>query len=488
MLRMMRFDTFISYSSKDRTAADAACAKLESIGIRCWIAPRNVLAGEQYASAIIDAIEHCRVMVLIFSSSANSSHQIQREIERAASKNIPIIPMRVEDVAPTESMEYFLGGIHWLDAMTPPLEKHLQGLGEIVKAILQVEGDHTLTAVGGEYLANKPAGREKTGASRAKFLWPALTVGVLGIGVLAALTLGGVSYRNAQELPHVDITASSDPQPASVQAVELVPETVPFIRDRDRTALRLGYLPAPDHKAVAISPNRSGFVSGQPDDETAKKGAIEKCKTETEGTGARSSSCQIYAVGNKVVLPVNLPMPPEPWLIRNPAIETPFSAKNLPLVDNPTAVEIYTNGRKSKGFAISVVADFHAEGNSSSEEAIRRALQNCGYRGGVPCMIVAVDDSFVVPIPTTMRVIGLFQIGGMVSAEWREALARRMQTAPNSWNGVAVGASGRPGLALSAGNEQDAIEGALTDCRKQDHDCHMIALGPFSVEPRLPSR
>jgi hypothetical protein len=133
----MTFDAFISYSSKDKTAADATCAVLEGAGVRCWIAPRDIRPGAEYGAAIVDAIERCRVMVLIFSSSANDSQQIHREIERAASKGIPIVPVRIEGVLPTKSMEYFLGGIHWLDALTPPFEKHLQQLSETVKAILQ---------------------------------------------------------------------------------------------------------------------------------------------------------------------------------------------------------------------------------------------------------------------------------------------------------------------------------------------------------------
>ena len=121
----MQFDAFISYASADKTAADAACAVLEACGIRCWVAPRDISPGREYGAAIIDAIDRCRVMVLIFSSSANDSPQVRREIERAASKGVAIMPVRIEKVVPTKSMEYFLGDIHWLDAMTPPIENHL---------------------------------------------------------------------------------------------------------------------------------------------------------------------------------------------------------------------------------------------------------------------------------------------------------------------------------------------------------------------------
>jgi hypothetical protein len=135
-LHQMDFDIFISHSSKDKSIADAACAILEGAGIRCWIAPRDITPGTEYGAAIVEAIDRCRAMVLIFSADANKSAQISREIEHAVKKGVTIVPMRVEDVEPTKSMEYFLGSIHWLDALTPPLEQHLQHLGRTLKAML----------------------------------------------------------------------------------------------------------------------------------------------------------------------------------------------------------------------------------------------------------------------------------------------------------------------------------------------------------------
>ena len=126
-------EVFISYSSKDQLTADTACAVLEQNGIRCWVAPRDVLPGMSWGGSIIDAINSARVMVLVFSDHANKSPQVEREIERAVNRSIPIIPMRIENVLPTKSLEYFISTPHWLDAFTPPLEKHLQRLTEIVR-------------------------------------------------------------------------------------------------------------------------------------------------------------------------------------------------------------------------------------------------------------------------------------------------------------------------------------------------------------------
>jgi hypothetical protein len=135
----MPFDVFISYSVHDKLIAQAVCATLESDGIRCWIAPRDIMPGFEYGDAIVEAINQSRALVLIFSAYANQSPQIRREVERAVSKGLPIVPLRIENITPTQSLEYFIGAVHWLDALTPPLEHHLQRLAEAVKALLRID-------------------------------------------------------------------------------------------------------------------------------------------------------------------------------------------------------------------------------------------------------------------------------------------------------------------------------------------------------------
>jgi hypothetical protein len=133
----MVHDVFISYSHEDKPVADAACAVLERHGVRCWIAPRDVTLGMSYGEAIMDAIAEARIMVLIFSDHANKSPQVEREIERAVSKGNWLIPIRIEDVAPRKSLEYFISTSHWLDALTPPMEQHFERLADAVRNLLQ---------------------------------------------------------------------------------------------------------------------------------------------------------------------------------------------------------------------------------------------------------------------------------------------------------------------------------------------------------------
>jgi hypothetical protein len=144
---MMKFDAFISYPHQNKAVADAACAMVEAAGIRCWSAPRDVDPGDEWAEAIVNAIDHCTVMILIFSSHANQSKQVRREVQRAFDRDVPVVPFRVENVMPEKSLAYYMGPVHWLDALTPPLEEHLQKLLARVKALVEAK---PATGVGGE--------------------------------------------------------------------------------------------------------------------------------------------------------------------------------------------------------------------------------------------------------------------------------------------------------------------------------------------------
>jgi hypothetical protein len=133
----MAFDVFISYAHDDKPVADAACALLEKSDIRCWIAPRDISPGVDYATALMEALDSCKALVLIFSGCANESPHIRREVERAVSRGVPLIPVRIENIEPTAALRYFVGSVHWLDALTPPIEEHLGNLAMTLGAILK---------------------------------------------------------------------------------------------------------------------------------------------------------------------------------------------------------------------------------------------------------------------------------------------------------------------------------------------------------------
>ncbi len=132
----MAHDVFISYSHKDKSVADAICSRLEGDGVRCWYAPRDIAPGSDWAGSIIDAIASAKIMVLIFTDFSNASSQVLREVGNAVSNSLTIIPFKLTETLPSGSMQYYLGVVHWLDAMNDPLEKSIGDLSTLVQATL----------------------------------------------------------------------------------------------------------------------------------------------------------------------------------------------------------------------------------------------------------------------------------------------------------------------------------------------------------------
>lgn len=136
----MAHEVFISYSNRDKPIADGLCANLEAAGVRCWIAPRDIAPGEDWPTAISNALSESRAMVLVFSSNSNNSADVSRELILAANSNLIIIPFRIEDVKPTPGMQYYLARTHWMDAMNPPTQEQINKLIRHVKLFLADTG------------------------------------------------------------------------------------------------------------------------------------------------------------------------------------------------------------------------------------------------------------------------------------------------------------------------------------------------------------
>ncbi|MGX4641446.1 toll/interleukin-1 receptor domain-containing protein [Massilia sp. SYSU DXS3249] len=132
----MAHDVFLSHSHLDKVFADAICHSLEAHGIRCWVAPRDIRPSEDWAEAIIDALDTARVLVLVFSSNSNGSPQVRREVERAVNKGLHILPLRIEDVPLSKSLEYFISTQHWLDAIDGEFGFYLGQLRDCLSVLL----------------------------------------------------------------------------------------------------------------------------------------------------------------------------------------------------------------------------------------------------------------------------------------------------------------------------------------------------------------
>ena len=236
----MTRDVFICHSSKDRTIANAICSKLEQNRIRCWIAPRDVLPGRDYAAAIIEAISEATLTMLVFSDNSNKSLHVQREIERTVGHGIPILPLRVDDVVPSSSLEYFISNAHWLDAITPPMEQHLDHVVGTVRLLLDRAHEAAAAATDAAHppvvaSPHAPEPAVETGGRSARaarlpawWRWAAIGAAAVVVAVIAgSLVLGGRGNGGTQTSAAVSSPPAAPRSGVATQAVP-VQSTVKF--------------------------------------------------------------------------------------------------------------------------------------------------------------------------------------------------------------------------------------------------------------------
>jgi len=111
----MAASIFISFASKDVKVAQTLCAALESRGIPCWISARDIQPGENFQVSIVQALRHAKIMVLVFTANSNTSEEMTKELALASQQRLIVIPLRVEDVTPSDAFTYEFATRQWID-------------------------------------------------------------------------------------------------------------------------------------------------------------------------------------------------------------------------------------------------------------------------------------------------------------------------------------------------------------------------------------
>lgn len=136
-------DIFISYEHQSKSIADNIVNVLENKKIRCWYAPRDVIG--DYATSICDAIENCKIFILILNANSSNSNHCLNEVEMAYKANIDddsniiIMPFRVDNNDLNRAMEYYVKRLHWIDATNRSLSLAIEELYLKIASILGVE-------------------------------------------------------------------------------------------------------------------------------------------------------------------------------------------------------------------------------------------------------------------------------------------------------------------------------------------------------------
>ena len=149
-------EVFISYKSfeselgnNDEAIANELCEYLEHAGITCWIAPRDIDLGVKgYARSIMDAIEECKVFLLVFSRHANESEYVASEVDAAFAAKKDIIPFSLDNTVPNKELKFYLGRKQWVYAQDGYRDKFPELIAALSKRLDRVstikQGSHIL--------------------------------------------------------------------------------------------------------------------------------------------------------------------------------------------------------------------------------------------------------------------------------------------------------------------------------------------------------
>ncbi len=199
-------EVFISYASKQIDTARSLCAMIEQNGISAFVAERDIPAGAEYASEIVKAIDHAKVVVLVLSQAANDSPHVLREVERAVGHNVPIIVYAYEEVQLSDSMAYFLMTNQWLRNSDNRDELLLNGLRSI-----------TGNTTGAKPIITEPEPEKTSTKKKGKMgvligIGAVLLAGIVVAGILLSQKLGKEKTPEtpSETVPIVQNTPTSD--------------------------------------------------------------------------------------------------------------------------------------------------------------------------------------------------------------------------------------------------------------------------------------
>ena len=207
-------DVFISYASQDAAVANELVETLERHSIRCWIAPRDVKAGAQYADAIIRALTNARVMVLVLSAHSIASSHVGKEIERASSKKRPIIALRTDSAPLTPALEYFLSESQWIEVKEGKTEAACAKLIDAIR-------DPERAAPTGTSAAPAPVALRKSRRNRLLFAAGLALVAVTFVALYAPRFWP--AKHSAADLPSPVISPSAPTATISENSIAVLP-------------------------------------------------------------------------------------------------------------------------------------------------------------------------------------------------------------------------------------------------------------------------
>ena len=128
---------FLSHASADAPLAMQLCNTLESRGVRCWIAPRNIPPSVSWPSAVLAGLEGCGAFVLLVTTNALLSEEVLTEVEKARRLKRQVYSVMVDKPELVGELRYYLTRWQWIDAAAVDMDRVGTQLAEVLQGTRQ---------------------------------------------------------------------------------------------------------------------------------------------------------------------------------------------------------------------------------------------------------------------------------------------------------------------------------------------------------------
>ncbi|HLP58199.1 MAG TPA: SUMF1/EgtB/PvdO family nonheme iron enzyme, partial [Candidatus Deferrimicrobium sp.] len=145
---------FISYAKENETVADLIYDTLNAGAIPCWVAHRDIAAGQDWLDEISKAISNSRVIIVVLSDFTEKSRYVKKEVRQAVDENLRIIPFCIEEVSLTTGLKLLLNDSQWINAYLMHQDKALDRLVEDLRRYLGIEPGKTLKKEEPDFIGN----------------------------------------------------------------------------------------------------------------------------------------------------------------------------------------------------------------------------------------------------------------------------------------------------------------------------------------------
>ncbi|MBP3381575.1 MAG: toll/interleukin-1 receptor domain-containing protein [Clostridia bacterium] len=134
-------DVFVSFHTPDQAAAESIVKSLESNGLACFFAPRDMPGGSPFSEELVKELEACKVFLLVFSKETNNSKWVPLELQMAFDGAPNCLPVFIEECEPQKAFKLLLSPLHHINAFPESIETYFADITAAVKRLLPKEDE-----------------------------------------------------------------------------------------------------------------------------------------------------------------------------------------------------------------------------------------------------------------------------------------------------------------------------------------------------------